>query len=129
VPRIPHPLKDVRHVAYCCPSHYNGIPEIILHVTLLGMNNALQMAPQVEVARVREGDSGGHTTYPFSPIRRPGKWMSKYRLTSQEEWAGIPSCSARTVCRSANGTSSSQYGNCSDRHCKQNAADCWGTSS
>jgi hypothetical protein len=32
-PRLPGPLKDFRHVPNCHPSCFNGIPQLILHVT------------------------------------------------------------------------------------------------
>jgi hypothetical protein len=44
-------LKDFRDVAYCCPSHFNSIPQLILHFVLLGVTDALQFATQVEVGR------------------------------------------------------------------------------
>jgi hypothetical protein len=49
VRRIPGHLKDIRHVVYFCCSHFSGIPQLVPRVISLGMNDALQMVPQVEV--------------------------------------------------------------------------------
>jgi hypothetical protein len=69
VPRIRGPLKDFSHVVFCCSRYFSGIPELILHFTLLDKNNALHMASQVEVGRRgRAGYHGGHTTGPFHLI-------------------------------------------------------------
>jgi hypothetical protein len=43
-------MKDIRNGAYCHPSLFI-IPQVILHVTSLDINDAFQMAPQVEVGR------------------------------------------------------------------------------
>lgn len=69
-------------------------------------------------AGMRSGDLRGHETGPFRPIHRHGYWLSKYRMTSREEWAGISLCSNRIFCCPSNGTSSSSFSRCSDRNCK-----------
>jgi tRNA(Ile2) C34 agmatinyltransferase TiaS len=51
VPRITGPLREVKHFAYCHLSCFNDVLRLILRVTLLGANDALQMSPQVEVSR------------------------------------------------------------------------------
>jgi hypothetical protein len=66
---------------------------------------------------MRRGDRGGHTTGPFRPIRRPGYWLSKYRMASLEDWVGAPAGTTHIVCRVASGTSSSNCGNRADRIC------------
>jgi hypothetical protein len=43
-------MKDIRNGACCHPSLFI-IPQVILHVIPLNINDALQMAPQVEVGR------------------------------------------------------------------------------
>jgi hypothetical protein len=41
-PRIPGLLKDVRHVAFCYSSHFNGIPQLVPHVASMTVNDTLQ---------------------------------------------------------------------------------------
>jgi hypothetical protein len=42
VPKIPSVLRDVRHVVYCCPGHFNGIAQFVLHATSLDITGTLQ---------------------------------------------------------------------------------------
>jgi hypothetical protein len=80
MPQIPGLPKYVRHAVYCYPSCFNGISQLVLCVTLLGVNDALQMAPQVEVDRSEISHCEGHTSGLFRPIHRPG-----YCMTLQEQ--------------------------------------------
>jgi hypothetical protein len=47
--RIPSRSKDTRHVAYCGISRFSGIPHLVPRVALLGVDYALQTAPQAVV--------------------------------------------------------------------------------
>jgi hypothetical protein len=75
------------------------MPQLITSVTWLGMYDALQ------VAEVRSGDCGGHTTGPFRPILRPWLWLPKYRMRSPENEPGAQSYRTDIVCRVTSGTS------------------------
>jgi hypothetical protein len=52
-------------------------PHLIPHVTLFSTNDAFQIGLQVELAGVRPGHLGGHTTGPFLSIHRPAQRLSK----------------------------------------------------
>jgi hypothetical protein len=71
VPKTPGSLKDFRYAAYCHPSRFNSIPQLIPHVTLLAVDDGLQKAPQAEFGRSEIVSS-----------RRPHNWStSSYPLT------------------------------------------------
>jgi hypothetical protein len=94
-PRISGPLKYVRHVAYCRPSRFNGIPRLLTRVTLFGVNDAPQMAQQ-EWERVITETTRLLRFVLFIDL---GSSCRNTAMTSQAERTGAPSC------RVANGTS------------------------
>jgi hypothetical protein len=92
-------LKSLQWHSTACPA-----------CDIIGVDDALQMAPHVEVGRSETGDHRSHTNGPFHPIHWPGQYLSKYHMTLQKEQAGAPLCSTDTDCRISNGTWSSSWG-------------------
>jgi hypothetical protein len=105
--------RYTEHFQACCRIRLNQTPQLAPRVRCFRGNYAILLVPQVEAGRCAMGQSRRQQNQFVSSY--PSIWVLRVQscFASRVKWAGAPSCINQIVCRVANGTSPSSWGNSS----------------